>query len=227
MPVMIWTLENKLAVRRGFAAQQQWSKANGGLLSMRRQINRPWEVAGSPYLQDVRSKWRPNVVHALKPNPSVLPFVAVVIAGIQTTRGGVLIWPLRDQLRQTQFLMQQQRPRWTGGLPVPLKTPSLTLTKAVTRSKFPAVIHILSIIPGTYFKIAGITKDSTGAALGNCVVEMFRTVDDVRLDRTTSTASGAFEFRSAGLAPNTYYLVAYKVGSPDVAGTTVNTLVGT
>ena len=68
----------------------------------------------------------------------------------------------------------------------------------------------------------GITRDSTGAALGNCAVEIFRTWDDVRIGKTTSDGAGNFQFFPTSSGP--YYLVAYLPGSPDVAGTTVNTL---
>jgi hypothetical protein len=75
-------------------------------------------------------------------------------------------------------------------------------------------------------RVFGVTKDSTGAALGTCAVDLFRTADDVVMDRTVSDASGNYEFRSASLS-TAYYVVAYRAGAPDVAGTTVNTLVGT
>lgn len=91
---------------------------------------------------------------------------------------------------------------------------------------YPSVVHELKPIPPQYFKITGTTKDSSGVALGSCSVDWFDTATDVRLDTTTSDTSGAFEFRTAGQPPNAYYLVAYKAGSPDVAGTTVNTLTG-
>lgn len=74
------------------------------------------------------------------------------------------------------------------------------------------------------YKITGTTKDSTGAALGNCVVDLFYTVGDILAAKVESDASGAFSF-SIGPALRCY-IVAYKAGSPDVAGTSVNTLVG-
>lgn len=80
--------------------------------------------------------------------------------------------------------------------------------------------------PPTYFRITGITKDSTGAVLGNCIVDWFNTANDALLGTTTSDVNGAFEFRTAGQPPNAYYLVAYKAGAPDVTGATVNTLTG-
>lgn len=72
--------------------------------------------------------------------------------------------------------------------------------------------------------ITGTTKDSTGAALGSCTVQLFRTADDSFQSEITSDGSGNFSFTSPGQF--TYYIVAYKAGAPDVAGTTVNTLVG-
>jgi hypothetical protein len=75
--------------------------------------------------------------------------------------------------------------------------------------------------------ISGVTKGSTGSVLGSCAVELFTTTDDVLFARTTSDATtGAYSFSvpSNGWA---FYCVAYKAGSPDVAGTTVNTLYGT
>lgn len=83
------------------------------------------------------------------------------------------------------------------------------------------------------FIISGITKDSTGAVLGSCVVDIFSTKgggyssDDAFLGTATSDAStGAY---SVTVASNGWrvYVVAYKAGSPDVAGTSVNTLLAT
>ena len=79
-------------------------------------------------------------------------------------------------------------------------------------------------------RITGITKDSTGAALGNCTVELFDTNTDIRKDSVVSNASGNYITQiPKGLSQiqdTTWYLVAYKAGSFDVAGTTVNTLRG-
>lgn len=104
-----------------------------------------------------------------------------------------------------------------------LGLPSLT---DVALTSTPRVVHQLLPYPPTDFKISGTTRDSTGAALGGCAVDWFNTADDVKLGSTTSDADGLFEFRGAGQPPNAYYLVAYKAGSPDLAGTTANTLVG-
>ena len=79
-------------------------------------------------------------------------------------------------------------------------------------------------LSSNFFVLNGITKDSSGAVLGNCVVMLFRTGDDTVESETVSDGSGNYSFtRGNNLAA---YCVAYKSGSPDVAGTTVNTLTG-
>ena len=70
----------------------------------------------------------------------------------------------------------------------------------------------------------GKTRDGTGAVLGNCVVELYLTATDEPLAKTTSDANGAYLFTAARYSPATHYIVAYKTGSPDKAGTSVNTI---
>lgn len=70
----------------------------------------------------------------------------------------------------------------------------------------------------------GVTRDQYGAPLAACTVRVFRTSDGALVHETVSDANGAF----LGCAYDTsaYFLVFYKAGSPDVFGTTVNTLIG-
>lgn len=72
--------------------------------------------------------------------------------------------------------------------------------------------------------ISGITRDSAGAALGNCVVKVFRTGDDMLCCTAESDASGNYAISVDG---NSYtrFIVSYKAGTPDISGTTANTLV--
>lgn len=71
--------------------------------------------------------------------------------------------------------------------------------------------------------ISGVTRDSNGSALGSCVVQLFRTPSDVLVCEKVSDVSGNYLFENPGSGP--FYIVAYKQGSPDVAGTSVNTLI--
>lgn len=71
-------------------------------------------------------------------------------------------------------------------------------------------------------KIIGTTRDSGGSVLGNCIVQGFVTTGDVFVGEMTSDPAGYFEFPTQ--YTGAHYLVCYKAGSPDVAGTSVNTL---
>jgi hypothetical protein len=73
--------------------------------------------------------------------------------------------------------------------------------------------------------ITGVTRDSTNAVLAGCTVDLFRTLTDERVAVTVSDQSGNYSFENPGSGP--FYLVAYKAGAPDVAGTTVNTITAT
>lgn len=75
-------------------------------------------------------------------------------------------------------------------------------------------------------RIIGVTRDSSGVALAACTVKLYRTIDDAFIYQTISDGSGNYIFDGVQQG-FTYYVVAYLVGSPDTAGTTLNTLVGT
>jgi hypothetical protein len=75
--------------------------------------------------------------------------------------------------------------------------------------------------------VRGITRDSAGTPLPTCAVHLFRTSDDVEVGQTISDAVGYFEFVFTSDPAIMFYLVCYKAGAPDVAGTSVNTLVAT
>lgn len=92
------------------------------------------------------------------------------------------------------------------------------------RNRTPLRLQGALPLPATKYSISGVTKDSTGAVIAGCNVSLFRTIDNLFMEMVTSDASGNFSFFTVGLAEQ-YYVVAYKAGSPDVAGTTANTLV--
>ena len=74
--------------------------------------------------------------------------------------------------------------------------------------------------------LSGVTRTSAGVILGSCVVNLFRTSDNKFIDTIVSDVStGVYSFTGVGLG-STYYVVVYKVGSPDISGTSLNTLVG-
>ena len=81
------------------------------------------------------------------------------------------------------------------------------------------------------FAITGVTRDQYGSPLANCTCKLYRTCDDSVVQNfngwgeqvVVSDAGGNFSF-IVGNNAGPFYVVAYKAGSPDVAGTTINTL---
>jgi hypothetical protein len=71
---------------------------------------------------------------------------------------------------------------------------------------------------------SGQTLDSNGNPLANCVVKLFRTLDDSVQYQTVSDGQGNFTVYTP-FAGN-HYITYYKATAPDVAGMSVNTLVG-
>lgn len=76
-----------------------------------------------------------------------------------------------------------------------------------------------------HWVLSGVTRSSNNAALGSSAVSVFDTASNTLVAQTTSSALG--EFAAPLYSTGPFYMVAYKSGSPDVAGTTVNTLTPT
>lgn len=74
------------------------------------------------------------------------------------------------------------------------------------------------------YYISGVTRDNAGNPLANCTVRLYRTANDSVAAVVVSDGSGNFSIASSPALA--HYIVAYLPGSPDVAGTTLNTLVG-
>jgi hypothetical protein len=70
--------------------------------------------------------------------------------------------------------------------------------------------------------VNGQTIDSTNAALAGCVVLLFETGTNLWRGITLSDTGGNYVIDAAPGVP--YFLVWYKAGGPDVAGTSVNTV---
>lgn len=75
--------------------------------------------------------------------------------------------------------------------------------------------------------IMGQCKNSSSVPLSGCVVQGFRTSDDLYIGETISGADGRYELKCPNTPTDQHYLVAYYDAATDLAGTTVNTLVPT
>jgi len=71
--------------------------------------------------------------------------------------------------------------------------------------------------------IRGITKDPMGQRIGGCLVKLYHTVDDSVLDEIYSDDGGNYTLVTD--FTDEHYIVAYRTGSPDYAGTSANTLI--
>ena len=78
------------------------------------------------------------------------------------------------------------------------------------------------------YRLTGLTVDSAGAALGACTVDVFESASRLYRGQTQSDANGNYSIDVTGSGTGlVFQAIAYKAGSPDVAGVTLNTLVPT
>jgi hypothetical protein len=75
------------------------------------------------------------------------------------------------------------------------------------------------------FGVIGVTRDRYNSPLGGVTLKLYRTQTDEMVDTIVSDPFGNY-LLTTPYYPDAHYIVAYKAGSPDVQGTTVNTLIG-
>lgn len=75
--------------------------------------------------------------------------------------------------------------------------------------------------------LRGTCKDSNGVAVANAIVQAFVTATDTFAGEVQGNTDGTYVLGVEQTKSTAHYLVAYKSGSPDTAGTTVNTLLPT
>jgi len=79
----------------------------------------------------------------------------------------------------------------------------------------------LNFIKGVCYISDGVTPSA------NATVQGFVTATDAYVGEDVSRLDGSYTLGTNQLKTTAHYLVAYKAGSPDIAGTTVNTLLPT
>lgn len=75
--------------------------------------------------------------------------------------------------------------------------------------------------------IRGVTKNASGTPISDVIVQGFVTATDAYVGQDVSRDDGTYLLGTETVAGVAHYLVAYKAGSPDIGGTTVNTLTST
>ena len=74
------------------------------------------------------------------------------------------------------------------------------------------------------FGVRGVTRDVYGSPLPFATVKLYQTSSDLMVGSVVSDANGNFTVTTP-FYPDQHYMVTYKAGSPDVFGTSPNTLV--
>jgi hypothetical protein len=75
--------------------------------------------------------------------------------------------------------------------------------------------------------IRGQIKDAGGTGVSGAVVDLYVTATKTLERSTTADVLGYYEAGTQWASPITHYIVAYRAGSPDISGTSVNTLTAT
>lgn len=70
--------------------------------------------------------------------------------------------------------------------------------------------------------LSGVTRSANGTPLAGVTVKLFLSANDTLVSTIVSGSDGAFSFAVATAGP--FYLLGYKAGSPDLSGTTINSI---
>ena len=176
----------------------------------------------------------PGVIHQL----GLWQFLGLPTPPKDDRQANPILWPLKSKLFNPgsivinntlnlktavrSLVYDQQRPSSAANLKV-TQPPVLPYARLNYSNKPPIVRP--QPLPARIWTISGFTKDSSGNLLGNCSVFLFLTNENRFMESTTSDAFGAYTFKGAA-STKTHYIVAYHPDTPDVAGTTIDTLIG-
>lgn len=97
------------------------------------------------------------------------------------------------------------------------------MTKQINRA-LSGIISFVGVRTDDAKTFTGTTKNRFGVALGSAIIKFFRTSSDIKLGQTISDSSGDYEFKVGSSLE--HFAVGYKAGSPDLFGTTRNTIAG-
>lgn len=134
-------------------------------------------------------------------------------------------WGYRDRGAQSQCWTWETQQRWpwsrmcSGDPSSPL---AVFGSDCSQRGEFEPQNLGISGHNSPYY-LQGTCKDSLGNALGGAIVQAFTTADDLFVSQIACDDRGVYMVPCQTTAA--HYLVAYYPGSPDKAGSTVNTLI--
>lgn len=129
-----------------------------------------------------------------------------------------IAFPVKPRGRPEAWAKNVSRSRLLGFVPVA----SIARTRFNTKNQF-AIANLKEIKGISNRTLSGVSRDASGAPLGNVRVLVFRTSDNAFIAETLSDASGNWSLVITVGGP--FFLVEYLAGAPDVFGTSPNNLV--
>lgn len=165
--------------------------------------------------------------------------------GALATGGGFAAQPgslqLDERLHEPRWSWQQRSPKtwkdrnawyslWSFGCSVGLGAPSGSDGASMRDLAFPNLFEPYSRDGDgtqTVRFIRGTCVDASDVPIANAIVQGFVTATDAFVGLVTANNDGTYTLGTETVANVPHYLVAYKAGAPDTAGTTVNTLTST
>jgi hypothetical protein len=212
-----------------------------------RSLEPPWGLAVvSPTFVSWPARLRRMLWLARRSRPSVKPAMDVSVLQVQTRRRQALrrtaagraevpkpvvpvVAPFIDWWKRRFTPRPSVCPLRPSALPI-AEAPFLPSVVRGSRRPIPVIrlrvppSALVAVAPRTY-RISGVSRDCNSQVVPNATVKLYLTATDTVVQTTTSDASGQYSFTVADNSTH-YYLVAYKPGAVDLAGTTVNTLTG-
>lgn len=139
-------------------------------------------------------------------------------------------WDYQRRGPSTTWDRQRWRSLWPGSSMMsgdPATPMTLLGNDAMTGGEYFEPPSIMGSGTQTTKFLRGTCLDSGSVAVAGAIVQGFVTATDTFVGEVTSAGDGTYSVGTNNLSSTAHYLVAYKAGSPDIAGTTANTLLPT
>jgi hypothetical protein len=101
---------------------------------------------------------------------------------------------------------------------------TFSAAQSVNNGTQPAVVHAIKPMPFVRYTLTGRTLDNTGGTLPFAPVDLYTAGDKRWIGSAVSEADGTYRIHTAMRQPALHFVVAYKPGSPDIAGITATSL---
>lgn len=149
-----------------------------------------------------------------------------VVAAIGTALFGANDWRLQPVNYRPVPLWMPEETRWPRSA---IRSAGLTVAEAPLNAApmvwdWDQYLYSAPLVGQRRNIVTGVTYDSVGTILGSAVVKLYETASDAVMDTGVTSDPTTGVYVATSPTNTACYAVAYKTGSPDVEGTTANTL---